>query len=211
MKRAWRTWAVGIAAVGLFWWVCPPVQVVPLETRRPRWAGGPFDAEAFVGEFWERRLLPAAANAVRVEVLLDLLQVRPEEALERYGRRLGLSRSTCFLVSGEGTVVAVDDTAVSLALAPGGPVVVVMGLGPVFGNTLRDGSGLLDVNEFPNSQDFNAISAALNRRVEERVLPQLKAGAVPGRTVTFAGCVEIQDPRRDVPPLRVVPFLIRFP
>lgn len=202
---------MGIGAVGLFWWVCPPVHVVPLETGRQRRAGDRFDAEAFVEEFWERRLLPAEAQAIRAEVLLGLLQTRPEEALERYGRRLGLSRSTCFLVSGQGTVVTVDEAAVSLALEPGGPVAVVIGLGPVFGNTLRDGSGLLDVNEFPNSQDFNAISAALNRRVEERVLPLLKAGAVPGRTVAFAGCAEIHDPRRELFPLRVVPFQIRFP
>jgi predicted lipoprotein len=108
-------------------------------------------------------------------------------------------------------VVEASEEAVGLALEPGGPVAVVIELGPVFGNTLRDGCGLLDVNEFPDSRDFNAISAALNRRVEERVLPGLRARAAPGTVVEFAGCVDITDPVRDTAPLRVVPFKVTFP
>ena len=28
--------------------------------------------------------------------------------------------------------------------------------GHIFGNAVRDGTGLLDVNDYPNSQEFNA-------------------------------------------------------
>lgn len=50
--------------------------------------------------------------------------------------------------------------------------------GPVFGNVLRDGTGLLDVNDFPNSQDFNALSSEINRRVEEQVLLRSRLVAI---------------------------------
>lgn len=131
--------------------------------------------------------------------------------IQGHGHRLGVSLTTGSLVRGRGVVVEATGEAVGLALEPGGAVAVVIELGPVFGNTLRDGCGLLDVNEFPDSRDFNAISAALNRRVEERVLPGLRARAAPGTVVEFAGCVDITDPVRDTAPLRVVPFKVTFP
>jgi predicted lipoprotein len=81
----------------------------------------------------------------------------------------------------------------------------------VFGNTIRDGSGLLDVSDFPNSRDFNAISSEINRRVEERVFPLLKQKAAAGVAIQFAGCVDITDPETDLRPLRLVPITIKIP
>jgi predicted lipoprotein len=209
-KRAWP-WLAGAAVVGWLIWKFPPFHVIPLETGRQRQTTGRFDAEAFVERFWNEQLLPSESRALEVTVLLAGLRDHPGETMRRHGHRLGVSLTTGFLVRGRGVVVEATGEAVGLALEPGGPVAVVIELGPVFGNTLRDGCGLLDVNEFPDSRDFNAISAALNRRVEERVLPGLRARAAPGTVVEFAGCVDITDPVRDTAPLRVVPFKVTFP
>jgi predicted lipoprotein len=126
------------------------------------------------------------------------------------GRRLGLSRSTSYFVAGTGLIVSVTNDSVSIALeSEAGPSVVIE-TGPVFGNAIRDGSGLVDVSAFPNSQDFNAISTALNRRVEEQVLPQLRAKAVIGARIRFVGGAEVDDPASALP-LRVVPIRIEWP
>jgi predicted lipoprotein len=69
---------------------------------------------------------------------------------------------------------------------------------------------LLEVSAFPNSQDFNAISAVLNRRVEEQVLPRLRAKAVIGARVRFVGGAEVDDPASALP-LRVVPIRMEWP
>jgi hypothetical protein len=57
---------------------------------------------------------------------------------------------------------------------------------------VRDGCGLLDVNQVPGLAEFNALSAELNRLVEARVQPPLKTVAV-GATITFAGCAEAPE------------------
>jgi predicted lipoprotein len=80
--------------------------------------------------------------------------------------------------------------------------------GLLFGNTVRDGTGLLNVNDFPNSQDFNAISEALNHLVETRVQPKLREQAKVGSVVAFAGCAEVNDGSTDLRPLRVVPVSV---
>lgn len=217
MMPPWPRRCVGgavalVAAGALFYWL-PPFHVRPLRSARPQTAGAAvaFDAEGFVARFWTERLLPARERAVDAARLLRTLREHPADAAE-LGRRLGLSRAMCFFVSGDGRVSQVTPEAVHIALegetAPGS---VVIETGPVFGNALRDGTGLLDVNAFPNSQDFNAISTALNRRVETEVLPVLRTGAVVGARVRFLGCTEVSDPESWTPPLRIVPVRLEWP
>jgi predicted lipoprotein len=130
-----------------------------------------------------------------------------------YGHRLGLATTSSYLVAGEGTIVSADARSVAISLDNDqrNDAEVVIELGPVFGNAIRDGSGLLDVSDFPNAQDFNALSAEINRRVEEKVLPALAAGAETGRVVRFAGGAEVADAAGAPAVLRVVPFKVEFP
>ena len=126
-------------------------------------------------------------------------------------QRDGASQADRLLAALDPEYVAVDERSVSVALTREGDVDVVVETGPVFGNTIRDGSGLLDVNDFPNSRDFNAISSEINRRVEEHVIPILKEKAAPGASIHFAGCVDVANPETDLKPLRLVPVMIRIP
>ena len=78
-------------------------------------------------------------------------------------------------------------------------------------NAVRDGPGMLNVNDYPNSQDFNAISEALNRIVEERVQPKLRKQVKIGATIEFVGCAEVNDEANDLRPLKVVPIQVAIP
>jgi len=79
----------------------------------------------------------------------------------------------------------------------------------VFGDAIRDGTGLLNVNDYPDSQNFNDISAALDHLVETQVLPGLRQQARIGVTLSFAGCAEIDDEDSDLNPLKVIPVATR--
>ena len=150
-----------------------------------------FDAAAYMESFWTGPLLESARHAVDAAELLAAFRQDPADAATRYGHRLGLSGNASFFVSGTGRIVAVDEDAVSIALQEGDPAAVVIETGPVFGNAIRDGSGLLDVSDFSNAQDFNAISSEINRRVEEQVFPVLEAQAAVGADRAFCrrrGC-----------------------
>jgi predicted lipoprotein len=210
--KLWAGWAgaVGFAALGLHFF--PLFHVVPLQTARQQAADAAFNAEAFVESFWNEQLLQARAQAIEADQLVAALRENPAAA-SKLGRQLGMSRATSYFVSGTGRIVCVSPEAVSIALHGGSDddAVVVIETGPVFGNAIRDGSGLLDVSAFPNSRDFNAISTAINRRVEDDVLPALRSKAAVGSTVRFLGCAEVDDPASGVSPLRVVPIRIEWP
>lgn len=198
-----------VLVVGLY--LVPLFRLVPLEATRAAGSANVFDAVAYVEAFWTGPLQARAGEAVEAGELLAALRNDAVATAARHGHRLGLSGSVSYLVSGRGTVVARDDYAVSLALRDHAAAEVVIEIGPVFGNAIRDGSGLLDVSDFSNTRDFNALSGEINRRVEERVLPELQAKAAVGVTVEFVGAAEVGDADRAPAVLRVVPFSLVFP
>jgi predicted lipoprotein len=204
-------WLIGLVIAGGLCWLCPPFRIVPLNRAQQQQLRGAFDAPAFARAFWDQKLLPTTARAVPVTDLLTALAEDPATARQRLGRALGLTSTTCFFVWGSGRIIAVDHEGISIVpenVPAGAGVRLLTGL--LFGNTVRDSTGLLDVNQFPNSQDFNAISAELNHLVETRVLPALRTHAAIGKLVRFTGCLELGDgPAPTV--LQVIPVKVEWP
>jgi predicted lipoprotein len=195
------TVAAGAAALTYF---LPLFHVVPLSQSGQR---ADFEPAAFVDRFWTEELIPGAALAVDATELVAALREDRQSARETHGRSVGLGGVYYYFVAGSGRVVSVEKDSVGLALRDGqDQVEVLLEAGNIFGNAVRDGTGLLDANDFPNSQDFNALSSEINRRIEEQVLPVLRTVAV-GASIRFVGCAEIMDEETDLHPLRVVPFM----
>jgi len=192
--RRFLFWLIGLALIGGLCWLCPPFRIVPLGQVQQKQLRGAFDAPAVARAFWDEKLLPATARAVPVAELLTALAQDPGRARQRFGRTLGLSSTICLFVQGSGRISAMDKESISVNLDDVPAAIGVrLSTGLLFGNTVRDATGLLDVNEFPNSQDFNAISAELNRLVETQVLPALRNHAAIAKTIRFAGCIELEE------------------
>jgi predicted lipoprotein len=208
LRKTVRALLVAAVIAGL-WWMFPPFHIRSLKATRAAQVAGQFSAADFVGRFWAEKLLPATTQAADVAKVLEVLSVEPQKVREQYGRTVGVSSSYFLFVRGAGRVVDVSEDTISLAVRSTGDVVdVSMPLGLVFGNAVRDGTGLLDASSYANAQEFNDISAALNSIVETNVLPHLQHMAAVGKRIQFAGCVEIGDEEQDFKPLTVVPVLV---
>ncbi|HXI75033.1 MAG TPA: DUF2291 family protein, partial [Pyrinomonadaceae bacterium] len=134
-----------------------------------------FDPAAFAKTFWEKQLLPATDRATPATEVLALLARDRAAAAKRFGRSPGLSSIVYFFVNGFGQITAIDKDSIQIALSGAdGKTIVQLNTGLLFGNTVRDGCGLLNVSDFPNSQDFNDLSTELNRLTETRVFPELR-------------------------------------
>lgn len=206
MKRVVQFFCV-LAALVIVCWLFPLIHVVPLKKAEREKAAGVFDAAQFAETFWTNQLLPSLDKAVPAETLLPAIQSDPAAAKEKYSRSVGLSESYFYFLSGTGRVVAVSDDAISLAMSGNSTnAEIVLQTGLVFGDAIRNGTGLLNVSDYPNSQDFNDISAALDHIVETRVLPGLREQAKVGAQIVFTGCAEVDDESTDLKPLHVVPI-----
>ena len=198
-----------LAAVAVLCWLFPLFHVVSLEKAAAQQQAGVFKADVFAREFWETKLLPATERGVDLKELLAALAKDPAATRKQHGRTLGIGGATLFLVRGSGKITAVEDDAVTVALDDS-DAKVGLNTGLLFGNTVRDATGLLDVSAYPNSQDFNDISTQLNGIVENKVAPALKEKAAVGKTVRFAGCFELEDDARPEA-LQIVPIKIEWP
>ena len=200
------TWFFGCVIVVVLCWLFPPFHVVPLKIAAEQKAATVFNPAQFAETFWGAQLLPAIAKSVKTETLLPVIQSDAAAAKKKYSRTIGAAENFFYFLSGSGKVVAVSDDEISLNLTGGTNAEVSLQTGLIFGNALRDGTGLLDANSYPNSQDFNGISEALNHLVETRVLPKLRGQAKVGANISFAGCAEVADESSDLKPLKVIPI-----
>ncbi len=198
-----------LAAVALLCRLFPLFHVVSLRKAAEQQQAGVFKADVFAREFWATKLLPATERAVDLKNLLAALAKDPAAARKKYGHTLGIGGATLFLVRGSGKVTAVEEDAVTVALDES-DAKVGLNTGLLFGNAVRDATGLLDVSAYPNSQDFNDISTQLNSIVENKVAPALKEKAAVGEAVRFAGCFELEeDAQPDAP--QIVPIKVEWP
>ena len=188
-------------------WRFPLFHVVTRKTATAENAATTFNARQFAETFWTKQLPASLDKTVKAAVLLSAIQSDVATAKRNFSRSVGLSEGYFYFVSGTGRVVAVLDDEISLAVTAGSTnAEVSLQTGLIFGNTLRDGTGLLNASDYPNSQDFNDIAAALNHIVETRVLPKLRGQAKVGANVSFVGCTEVDDESADLKPLKVVPI-----
>jgi len=200
-------WLIAIVVIAGICWLFPLFHVVPLQTANAAKAAATFNATQFAETFWTSQLLSSLDKTVKAEVLLTAVQSDPGAAKKKFSRSVGLSDSYLYFVSGTGRVVAVSDDTVLLAVTEGSTnAEVSLQSGLIFGDAVRDGTGLLNASAYPNSQDFNDISAALNQIVETRVLPDLRQQAKVGARISFAGCAEVSDESSDLKPLKVIPI-----
>jgi predicted lipoprotein len=200
-------WLIAVAIAMGICWRFPLFHAVPLKTAVSEKTAATFDPVEFTEAFWTNQLLPSLAKAVKAETLLPAIQANAAAAKTDYSHSVGMGESYFYFLSGTGRVVAVSDDEASLTMNDNSAnAEILLQTGLVFGNALRDGTGLLNINDYPNSQDFNGISEALNHIVETRVLPKLHDQAKVGAKIFFVGCAEVDDESTDLKPLKVIPI-----
>lgn len=199
-------WGIFISILIVLCWLFPLFHVVLLKTAAEKVAAT-FDATQFAEVFWTNQLLASLDKAVPTEKLLPAIQSDAAAAKKKFSRNVGLGENYFYFLRGEGKIISISDDEISLAVTENSTnAEIILGTGLVFGDAIRDGTGLLNASDYANSQDFNDISAALNHIVETRVLPKLREQAKVGAKISFVGCTEVDDESTDLKPLKVIPI-----
>jgi predicted lipoprotein len=210
MKRVWLILCC-LLLLGCFCWCFPLFHLVRIERAENSAHGTTFNATDFAKAFWSDRLTPSLAQVPDATAVISAFAASPEPAHAKFGRKIGVSRTTLVVVQCNGTIAMSDKKGVGVALQGNeNEADIVLQTGLLFGNTVRDATGLLDSSNFPDSRQFNDVSTELNRIVETRIIPMLKEKAAVGRKIHFAGCAEIPDESAMPRPLKVIPLEIRI-
>lgn len=162
------------------------------------------DPATYVDDFWNGRLRKGE-GATEITQLWQAFDADAAKAKKDHGRQVGLGGSFYFCVRGRGTVETIAKNRCTI-IVPNESRLACLELGVIVDNTVREAIGV-NVNEFANSQDFNAVSSELNLRVEQEVIKPNKDQLKPGAAIEFIGCAKIGG-ESDLDPLCLVPIHI---
>lgn len=200
MKRPVK-YVLGIAAVLLLVYLSLDIQ--KLDVYLAAQPAKAFDANEYARVVWDQKIPVAIREAPEILSLLDLLRSDPEQAFEQWGRKLGISGTWYFMTKGTGVIDSVEEEDLLIRLDRDTRVELATGF--IFGNAIRDGSGVVDIDEFVNMTDFNNVSIELNSLVKEHVIPELVRSAEAGLSLEFAGAFEIREDQPDIHSIRIIP------
>lgn len=124
-------------------------------------------------------------RAVGIEELSKSLTSGDTVFAKSHSRVVGIGSPAFYVVSGtvSNAVTVADELRGSV-----GDVAVRIPLKYIFGNTARDASGWFLIDNFNNTMDFNAVSAALNKYIATSL-----KGKKLGPNVCFTGAIAIRD------------------
>ena len=166
-----------------------------------------FDPETFARDFYDNKLRPSADSAVDLAVLISFLKTKPDETFKRYSHALAIGNIRYFLIKGEGTVKSIASDAVAVDLKGGeSSTSVNIATEFVYGNAIRDASGQVNLNDFTNTAEFNAISERINEIIRTDVVPPFVGKAKEGSNVKFSGAIEMNQKYIDLSLIEVIPL-----
>jgi predicted lipoprotein len=162
-----------------------------------------FNAAAYALDIWENKMPKAIGSAPELISLLEILEADPQKALKEYGKKLGISNTYYFLTNGEGFIKSVNEE--NLVVVVEGEMQIKLATDFIFGNAVRDGLGIVDIDDFVNMTDFNNVSIELNNIIKGKIIPHLNEFAQPEMKVGFAGTFAINEQDVDITNIRVIP------
>lgn len=171
---------------------------------------GNFDAESYTKDFWNKKLVPNLNKAVQLDILITALKTQPEQAFKQHSHALGIGNIKYFMVQGEAEIVSIGENSTLLKVKGTQEKDVDMLTEYVYGNEVRDASGLIPMTEFDNTMDFNSVSAAINKKIREEVIPSFKENVKQGNTVKFYGAIELNQKYLDLSQIELVPIQLEI-
>lgn len=166
-----------------------------------------FDAEVYVDELWDSRLVRRYDSATNFLKFMSGLQTNPNQVFDSLGQTLGIGNVRYFRVKGEGQIIAINENDVNVQMSNG---ILELETEFIFGNAIRDASGLISINDFINTTDLNLVSETINKRIRKFVIPPFRSKVKEGDSVAFTGAIELNQKHLHLDTLEIIPVSIEI-
>lgn len=151
-----------------------------------------FDATEFSKKLWDEKMSSKIDSAVRLDVLINSVGKDGETAINKYTNALAIGNYRYALVKLDADVLEVKADEVILGTSHNDSILTVnLATEFIYGNAIRDASGLVQVKDFPNTTHLNGISEGLNKIIRTSVLPTFKSEIKKGDRVNIVAAVEL--------------------
>jgi predicted lipoprotein len=170
-----------------------------------------FNAGSYTKKLWEERLPSKLDSAVSLITLIEAIETNSAAAFSQYSNAIAIGNYRYSLVKVTGTVMIVNEDDIILQLSHADSLMKIkMATEFVYGNAIRDASGLMDIRDFANTTDLNNISEELNKTVRTAVLPSFKKQVKAEDKVEVTGAIEINKEHIRLNELELLPVRIKI-
>ena len=169
------------------------------------------DAGVYAKKLWEGELQTSINSAIELPLLLKSIHENADAAFEQNTHALAIGNYRYAMVKLKGKIMAVNENEalVSVALPHADSLLTVaITTEFVYGNAVRDASGLLDAKDFNNASDLNNIAEALNELVRKNIVPEIRKTAKQNNTIEIIGAVQLNREYVAKEMLEIIPLKI---
>lgn len=162
-----------------------------LSTRKNNTAAE-FDAVTFSKKMWKEKMPAKMDSAIQLIALMDAITKDSDAAINKYTNAMAIGNYRYALVKMEGIVMDVKEDEVLLTVKHNDSLLTVnLATEFVYGNAVRDASALVQVKDFPNTNNLSSISEELNKIIRSSILPSFKTAVKKGSIVEVVAAIEI--------------------
>lgn len=145
-------------------------------------------------------------NSIEANQLLALVKSNPDSAFKAYGNRLGIGESAYFMINAQGKLLEKNENSLKIDTENG--VTMNVDTKFIFGNAIRDASGLVKLTDFKTNADFNKVSEELNTVIREKAIPENLKNINKGDVISVTGAIKLKKRKLDTPELQILPIKI---
>lgn len=165
-----------------------------------------FDFKAFADSIYYKGILKSK-KTIALTDLITSIKTNQEAAFTKHGNRLGIGNSAYFMIKSTGKIIDIKDGIYTIADEKNG--VVFIDTKYIFGNDLRDASGLVKLTDFKTNAQFNKVSESLNEIVRNEIPKQTKNVKI-GDSISFSGAIKLNKKQTLFTDLLIIPSQIKL-
>ncbi len=166
-----------------------------------------FDFKAYANSIYYKGILKSK-KTINLTDLIATAKANPELAFKNHGNRLGIGNSAYFMIQSTGKIIDIKDGLYTIADEKNG--IVYIDTKYIFGNALRDASGLVKLTDFKTNAQFNKVSESLNDIVRNEILPNETKKVQIGDSVSFSGAIKLSKKQTLFTDLIITPSQIKL-
>jgi|SRR6185503_1897860 len=172
---------------------------------------GNFDAVSYAKSLWSEKLPAKLDSAVELTNLIQAVEQNPSNAFTSYSNALGIGNYRYSLVRATCTATLINEDEILLSIEHADSFLIArLATEYIYGNAVRDASGLVDIKDFTNTTDLNNISEELNKKIRLEVLPPFKKQIKQGNKIEVVAAVELNKAHINFSDLELIPVRLKI-
>jgi predicted lipoprotein len=169
-------------------------------------ASGKIDISKYANKVWGEIIIPSFQVAPDIVDLYQSLKTNPDQAFSKYSHSLGIGNIKYLMVKGRGKVVSINEDNLDLAINfDQKQLQVSIETEFIYGNAIRDAAGKIKLDEFENTMELNNLSAELNKRVRDSIIPVFINNVKINDMIIFSGVLELNNKYLDLSKIELLP------